>query len=89
MAAAVASSRWVIRVRAAAVAFQAGLALEGVVHRFDPLADPPDSAVQGCLVAAVWAHQPHGEPVVAWRAHGWVSPVIPGYRCGGYCATYG
>jgi hypothetical protein len=89
MVAAVASSRWVIRVRAAAVAFQAGLALEGVVHRFDPLADPPDSAVPGASSRRSGRTSLMANAVVAWQARGWVSPVIPGYRCGGYCATYG
>jgi len=37
---------------AAAVAFEAGLAFEGVVDRLDPLADPPDRPVPGRLVAA-------------------------------------
>jgi hypothetical protein len=42
---------------AAAVAFQVELALEGVVDRFDPLADPADRAVARRLVAAVRADQ--------------------------------
>src|SRR6478672_4874819 len=42
---------------AAAVAFQAELAFEGVVDRFDPLADPADRSVPGCLVAAVGPDQ--------------------------------
>ena len=42
---------------AAAVAFQVELALEGVVDRFDPLADPADRAVPWCLVAAVRTYQ--------------------------------
>jgi hypothetical protein len=46
---------------AAAVPFQVELAFEGVVDRFDPLADPPDGAVPGCLVAAVGAHQAQPE----------------------------
>ena len=48
---------------AAAVAFEVELALEGVVDRFDPLPDPADRAVPGCLVAAVRADQ--AEPVLA------------------------
>jgi hypothetical protein len=40
---------------AAAVAFEVELAFEGVVDRFDSLADPADVPVAGCLVAAVWA----------------------------------
>src|SRR5262249_41044367 len=42
---------------AAAVAFEVELALEGVVDRLDPLADPADVPVPGCLVAAVGADQ--------------------------------
>src|SRR6185437_10183949 len=42
---------------AAAVAFQVELAFEGVVDRLDPLADPADGPVAGCLVAAVGADQ--------------------------------
>src|SRR5690348_17612564 len=42
---------------AAAVAFEVELALEGVVDRFDPLADPADRSVAGRLVAAVRADQ--------------------------------
>src|SRR6185437_8513870 len=49
---------------AAAVAFEVELALEGVVDRLDPLPDPADGAVPGCLVAAVRADQAHLEPVV-------------------------
>src|ERR1700747_3835866 len=37
---------------AAAVPFQVELAFEGVVDRFDPLPDPADRSVPGCLVAA-------------------------------------
>src|SRR5690242_7754332 len=47
---------------AAAVVFQVELAFEGVVDRFDPLADPADGRVAGCLVAAVGADQPQPEP---------------------------
>src|SRR5215471_8199428 len=47
---------------AAAVAFQVELALEGVVDRLDPLPDPADGAVPGCLVAPVRADQPQPVP---------------------------
>src|SRR5690242_12783852 len=47
---------------AAAVAFEVELALEGVVDRFDPLPDPADRPVPGCLVAAVRADQAHPVP---------------------------
>src|SRR5437763_10081807 len=47
---------------AAAVAFEVELALEGVVDRLDPLPDPPDRAVAGCLVAAVRADHTHPVP---------------------------
>src|SRR6516225_9113036 len=47
---------------AAAVSFEVELALEGVVDRLDPLPDPPDRAVAGCLVAAVRADQGQPEP---------------------------
>jgi hypothetical protein len=40
---------------AAAVAFEVELAFEGVVDRFDLLADPADGPVAGCLVAPVGA----------------------------------
>src|SRR5947208_11589974 len=46
---------------AAAVAFEVQLAFEGVVDRLDPLADPADGPVPGCLVAAVGADQGHPE----------------------------
>src|SRR5689334_4230520 len=46
---------------AAAVAFEVELAFEGVVDRLDPLADPADGPVTGCLVAAVGPDQVHGE----------------------------
>src|SRR5881227_704688 len=42
---------------AAAVAFEVELAFEGVVDRFDPLADPADGPVPGFLVAAVGPDQ--------------------------------
>src|SRR6516225_7817558 len=42
---------------AAAVAFQVELAFEGVVDRLDPLPDPADGPVAGCLIAAVRADQ--------------------------------
>src|SRR5690242_13461528 len=45
----------------AAVSFEVELALEGVVDRFDPLPDPADGAVPGCLVLAVRADQAHLE----------------------------
>src|ERR1700747_3028003 len=41
----------------AAVAFQVELSLEGVVDRFDPLPDPADGPVPGCLVTPVRADQ--------------------------------
>src|SRR6516162_11501214 len=44
---------------AAAVAFQIELALEGVVDRLYPLADPADGAVAGWLVAPVGPDQAH------------------------------
>src|SRR5512140_151929 len=47
---------------AAAVAFEVELAFEGVVDRFDPLADPPDRPMAGRLVAAVGADQAQAEP---------------------------
>src|SRR6478672_4676856 len=47
---------------AAAVAFQVELAFEGVVDRFDPLADPADGSVAGSLVAPVGADQAQAEP---------------------------
>src|SRR5580704_6977153 len=46
----------------AAVAFQVELAFEGVVDRFDPLADPADGSVPGCLAAPVGADQAHAVP---------------------------
>jgi len=46
---------------APAVALQAELAFEGVVDRFDPLADPADRPVPGRLVAAVGADQVQAE----------------------------
>ena len=46
----------------AAVAFQVELAFEGVVDRLDPLPDPADRAVPGCLVLAVGADQVQPEP---------------------------
>src|SRR5271169_1936378 len=46
---------------AAAVAFEVELALEGVVDRFDPLPDPADGSVPGCLVLAVGADQAQPE----------------------------
>src|ERR1700733_13449827 len=46
---------------AAAVAFQVELAFGGVVTRFDPLPDPADGPVPGCLVAPVGAHQLQAE----------------------------
>src|ERR1700747_1589908 len=46
---------------AAAVAFEVELAFEGVVDRLDPLADPADGPVPGCLVAAVGPDQVQGE----------------------------
>jgi len=52
----------------AAVSFEVELALEGVVDRFDPLPDPADGAVPGCLVLAVGADQvqpvPGGDQVL-------------------------
>src|ERR1022692_3100678 len=48
---------------AAAVPFEVELALEGVVDRFDPLADPADGPVAGCLVTAVGPDQADAEPV--------------------------
>src|SRR4029450_11186314 len=45
------------RVGCAALAFQVELAFEGVVDRFDPLADPADGPVPGFLVAAVGPDQ--------------------------------
>ena len=48
---------------AAAVAFEVELAFEGVVDRFDPLPDPADGPVAGCLVAAVRADQVQPDPV--------------------------
>src|SRR6202046_5808388 len=47
---------------AAAVSFQVELAFEGVVDRFDPLADPADGPVPGRLVAAVGPDQLHRGP---------------------------
>ena len=41
----------------AAVAFEIELPFEGVVDRLDPLPDPADGSVPGCLVAAVRAGQ--------------------------------
>src|SRR5215831_7984154 len=58
---------------AAAVAFQVELAFEGVVDRFDPLADPADGPVAGCLVAAVGPDQ-----VQAELAGDQVLEVLPG-----------
>src|SRR5580693_3468496 len=46
----------------ATVPFEVELAFEGVVDRFDPLADPADGSVAGCLVAAVGADQAQPEP---------------------------
>ena len=46
----------------AAVPFEVALAFDGVVNRFDPLTDPADRAVAGCLVAAVRAGQAGAEP---------------------------
>src|SRR5690348_3374601 len=46
---------------AAAVPFEVELALEGVVDRFDPLPDPADGSVPGCLVAPVGADQAQPE----------------------------
>src|SRR5277367_516882 len=47
---------------AAAVPFEVQLALEGVVDRFDPLPDPADGPVPGCLVLAVRADQAQPVP---------------------------
>jgi hypothetical protein len=47
---------------AAAVPFEAGLALEGVVDRLDPLADPVDGSVPGFFVLAVGADQAQAVP---------------------------
>src|SRR5512133_1624572 len=47
---------------AAAVPFEVELAFEGVVDRFDPLADPADRAVAGRLVAAVGPDQVQAVP---------------------------
>src|SRR5205809_2279769 len=46
----------------AAVAFQVELAFEGVVDRLDPLADPADGPMAGCLVAAVGTDHAQPEP---------------------------
>src|ERR1700730_11689563 len=46
---------------AAAVPFEVELAFEGVVDRFDPLADPADGPVAWCLVAAVGTDQVDAE----------------------------
>src|SRR5579863_3927833 len=57
---------------AAAVSFEVELALEGVVDRFDPLPDPAEGAVPGCLVLAVGADQvqpvPGGDQVLELAA---------------------
>src|SRR5438046_8861615 len=45
-----------------AVAFQVELAFEGVVDRLDPLADPADGPMAGCLVAAVGTDHAQPEP---------------------------
>src|SRR5690242_19337335 len=45
----------------AAVSFEVKLALEGVVDRLDPLPDPADGPVPGCLILAVRADQAHLE----------------------------
>src|SRR5690349_5427111 len=77
---------------AAAVAFEVELAFEGVVDRFDPLADPADRSVAGRLVAAVRADQVQpvaggeqvlelapGEALVADEGQ----PPAAGHGCGG------
>src|ERR1700742_1196633 len=54
----------------AAVPFDVALAFEGVVNRFDPLADPVDRAVAGCLVAAGRAGRGGGAGRVPTPARG-------------------